>query len=385
MMVKVDKPFRGLELPGKSQRTFTQAVRAGRTTEDNKLLPQSLAGGDNREQDLLNRINQGDTLSNRLILKHLLAANMELTADRFAQADIALNVLNRQLMIPKLENSAVLAVILAMKLGLADSQDALLAIYRYLTEGPKFLNVLDRMAVDFEKLRLADDSGLGEILKHFESLKQQLKLDLKSVQLNKLVNSILLSPGALLASHSGKEISSNYSLIWQLDQLIAMMQDAGMEKDLSSLMKESILLKQILVGNILLFNEEALGNQIFIPFYFYNQRSQIKIFRKKNSNKQSEEKLRIEIKIEHNKLGNIRFMLTVADRNISTEVFLVSEEAKQLIESNIFILVQKLSGLGYNFNIVGIGVINEEEQDGYCKDINNLVSMMKISLLDIKI
>jgi len=383
--VKVDKFPAGLNLPEKTQTTLSQAVRAGGSIEENKSLPQGLLNDFNREQELLNRINQGDTLGNRLILKHLLAANMELTADRFAQANIALNFLNRQLMIPKLENSAALTVILAIKLGLADSQDALLAIYRYLTEGPKFLNVLDRMTGDFEKLRLVDDSVLGKILKHFESFKQQLNLDIKSVeQLNKLVNSMLSSPEALLASHSGKAISSNYSLIWQLDKLIAMMQDAGMEKDLSSLMKESILLKQIVLGNILLFNEEVLGNQTFIPFYFYNQRSWIKIFRKKNSTTQSEEELRIEIKIEHNKLGNIRFILTKADRNISTEVFLVSEETKQLIESNIDILLQKLLDLGYNLNIVGIGVINEEEQDGYYNYINSNINMIKISLLDIK-
>ncbi|MBS4025198.1 MAG: flagellar hook-length control protein FliK [Clostridia bacterium] len=383
--MKVDKFPAGLNLPEKTQTTLSQAVRAGGSIEENKSLPQGLLNDFNREQELLNRINQGDTLGNRLILKHLLAANMELTADRFAQANIALNFLNRQLMIPKLENSAALTVILAIKLGLADSQDALLAIYRYLTEGPKFLNVLDRMTGDFEKLRLVDDSVLGKILKHFESFKQQLNLDIKSVeQLNKLVNSMLSSPEALLASHSGKAISSNYSLIWQLDKLIAMMQDAGMEKDLSSLMKESILLKQIVLGNILLFNEEVLGNQTFIPFYFYNQRSWIKIFRKKNSTTQSEEELRIEIKIEHNKLGNIRFILTKADRNISTEVFLVSEETKQLIESNIDILLQKLLDLGYNLNIVGIGVINEEEQDGYYNYINSNINMIKISLLDIK-
>jgi hypothetical protein len=382
--LKISKSPFNLNLPEKSQISLAQSVRGEGKIAENKLLAQGAAYDINKEQDLLNRINREDSLSNRLISKYLLALDLKLTAASFTQAENALHALTKQTMTSRLDNTAVLAAILAVKLGLSESQEALLAIFNRLNEGSKFINILERMTIDFKNLRLANDPGIEKVFKYFEYLKQQLNLDINTVQLNKLVNFVLRTPEKLLAGHSGKEVIANYSLIWQLDQLIVMMQDAGMEKELRSLIKESILLKQILVGNILLHHEETLGNQIFIPFYFCHQPSHIKISANKSQKKRNNGQLQIEIKIEHKRFGNIRFMLTMIDRNISAEIFLLCEEAKQIIEANISLLVQKLSDLGYNCKILHIGLVNEEEQI-YCHDLANIMQLIEFSLLDIKV
>ncbi|MDW7675818.1 MAG: hypothetical protein SCK28_14915 [Bacillota bacterium] len=352
-------------IPGK-----TILLQVEELQEDKVSLKRVLTNTDltaNLKEDIFQKIGVKNNEVNKVILRFLMQHGIEATAQKFFQIEEAIKKLGEN------NEKAVLAAVVASKMQLSHSNEANRALFSLFDKGIQFLNILEKVELWINSVLVkANPKAAEDLLSLISLVKETFSLKGNN-NIIQLVKNILTTPEKILSSDSQqlsieqrKEIDNN--LLVKIDLMIKGLNEATKGRsnefqEAQSALEQVKLLKQIVLGNVLISDMEHIQYHTVIPFYYNSHRGYLKIFKRKQkqTKKEADDGVRLELAIDHNKIGKVKLKLHVKHQQVFAEIGLETKLGKELVESKISLLADRLYVLGYSLIVSDINLLNDSK------------------------
>ncbi len=380
------------------------------------------------------RLGLADTQENRFILDMLIKNNLEITKENYTQIkEIAQNL---QVDI-KSQQLGIVTAALSIKHNVANSPEAINAIYSYLSKGEQILNLIESLKiqapVESDSNKTGNSSNVEQSLvvkisQNLENIKSNFYLKSDLTNLIKIVQTILKTPESILYQaakanekmhnplpqlHNNEQrdptssvvvnptnskevndlnpnlqtnplllIKAKENLISSISYLIKELEALSGKEVFKGLIKQLQTVKQVFQGNLILAEQEPNNISFLIPFIYNQQHCYLRLSRRRGARKENNNPIYLKLHIEHTQLGQVSFNLKLLNKQLIGEIWVESNQSKMLFEKKMPILVESLKSLGYEL-FIGKIMVNKSDNTLQTNEKEEYQPPKIISLLDL--
>ena len=338
----------------------------------------------------------------------------------------------------------IVTAALSIKHNVANSPEAINAIYSYLSKGEQILNLIDSLKIpipaESNSNKTSYFSNVEQALavkvsQGLENIKNSFYLKSDLTNLIKIVQTILNTPESILYqgvkanekmhnplpqlhnellepttssvavnSTNPKEVNTlNHNLlisplliikakenfISSISNLINDLEGLSEKEAFKGLIKQLQTVKQVIQGNLIIAEQEPNNLSFLIPFIYNQQHCYLRLSRRRGTKKENNNPIYLKLNIKHSQIGQVSFNLKLLNKQLIGEIWVESNQGKLLFEKKMPILVESLKSLGYELFIGKITVNNSDsimqnkEKEEYQHP--KIISILDLNQLDITI